>query len=165
MILEILTHTPVWVFALFAYLAWIGIQRLRPSVRRISAVWIVPLFFIAWGLSGLFTREAPIAPWLLGAVLGAALGAGFPQPVQIDRKRGLVRQAGSVVPLLRNLFLFASHYVLRVAMAIDPAMHSTLLAADLAVSGFGAGYFAGWAIRFLIAWRRAPDVDLAPAPA
>ncbi|RDZ26605.1 DUF6622 family protein [Lysobacter silvisoli] len=162
--IQILQGTPAWVFALFAVLAWLGARRLKPQTLPLARVWLVPAIFVIWGLAGLFGhRAAPwdtLAFWPLGAVLGAALGASLAVPLQVDRQHGLVRQPGSVVPLLRNLGFFGAHYVLQVAMAVRPDWRDRLLGWDLAVSGFSLGYFAAWSARFVQGLRRAPHSDL-----
>src|SRR5471030_3266263 len=103
---RIIAGTPIWVFALFAYAIRQGYRRLTPQVTAIRRVAVVPALFIAWGLYGLFSR--PIGPeqvaaiWLPSAGLGIILGAlASPRRLQVDRWRGLVRQPGSVLPLLR----------------------------------------------------------------
>ena len=60
---RILTNTPLWVFALLAYLIWQGSQSLRPSTRPIWRMLIVPLVFFLMGLSRLVTaRDGGIEP-------------------------------------------------------------------------------------------------------
>lgn len=170
MILDILRHTPPWVFALFAWLVWMGAKRLQPSTRGLRRVYLVPTVFIAWGLSGLAQRAAALPDaglhWLLGAIVGVGLGLMLRQVVQVDHQRGLVMQAASVLPLLRNVAIFGSHYVLNVLAVLDPRAAGDILGWDVVVSGLSAGYFFGWAIRFALACRAAPQTDLgAPSPA
>jgi len=168
MVFEILRHTPVWVYALFAYLVWMGLSRLRPSLRDVRRVYVVPAVFIVWGLSGLAQR-ADVLPnagwnWALGAVIGIALGGMLQQRMQVDRPRRRVLQPASVVPLLRNVAIFGSHYLLNVAAAIHPRDSAGYLGWDVIVSGLSAGYFIGWAIRFALAYRAASQADLDRAP-
>ena len=74
---RILTNTPLWVFALLAYLIWQGAQSLRPSTRPIWRMLIVPLVFFLMGLSRLVTARdrgiEPLLAWLVAAVLFALL--------------------------------------------------------------------------------------------
>lgn len=160
----ILQGTPVWVYALFVVLAWLGARRLKAQTLPLARVWAVPAIFVIWGLAGLLGHRAEpahtLAYWPLGAAVGALLGAWLTVPLQFDRGRRLVRQPGSVAPLLRNLGLFGAHYVLQVAMAVKPQWRDALLGWDLAVSGFSVGYFAAWSLRFVQGLRRAPDTDL-----
>lgn len=162
----ILQGTPVWVFALFFVLVWLGAKRLRPHTTPLARVWTVPAIFIVWGLSGLAAHNgAPLqiaAHWLLGALVGAALGAWSlsPERLQFDHRNRLVRQPGSALPLLRNLAIFFGHYALQVFAATHPQMRDSAMGWDLYVSGFSAGFFIGWALRFVIGLRRAPQTDL-----
>lgn len=162
---RIIAGTPLWVFALFAYVIWQGYRRLTPQVTAIHRVAIVPALFIAWGLHGLFSRpigpEQVAAVWLPSAALGIVLGAlTSPRRLQVDRWRGLVLQPGSVLPLLRLLLIFGAHYGLNIAMALRPDARHALILCDIAVSGLSAGYFIGWIAAFLRTSGRAPEVDL-----
>jgi len=169
MSLELLSHiiaaTPIWVFALFASLAWQGCQRLRPRVTTLRRVAFVPAIFIVWGLYGLFTRplaaEQVAAIWLATAAVGGLLGAVTgPRRLEVDRWRGLVRQPGSIQPLLRLLLIFGGHYGLTIAMALRPDARHALILCDIAVSGLSAGYFIGWIAAFLRTKGLAPEADL-----
>lgn len=158
--------TPLWVFALFALLLWLGAKRLRASTLPLARVWAVPGVFIVWGLTGLLARSgSPIdiaSHWFAGALLGAGLGAWSlsPASLRFDHRNGLVHQPGSVVPLLRNLAIFFGHYVLQVVAATQPHLRDSAMGWDVYVSGFSAGFFIGWAIRFVIGQRAAPQTDL-----
>lgn len=152
MILDILRGTPIWVFALFAFLMYMGAQRLRTRRIDMRRLWIAPAVFIVWGLSGLGGRPDPfavtLACWLIGGVIGVLIGRVLEPLPQIDWAQRQVLQPASVIPLLRNVTLFATHYLLHVGAFFAPAS-AHLMRWDAAVSGLGAGYFAGWAIGLL----------------
>jgi len=162
--IDIIHGTPTWVFVLFGYLVWIGIKRLQPSVRPFNRLFIVPAIFVAWGLLGLFESMGPFVPtlvrWVVAAAPGVVLGAIAAPRLQRDRQRDLVHLPPSAIPLCRNVAIFAAHYVLRVAAAIDPHARDTLLAWGICVSGASAGYFIGWALRCLQNFRTAPHTNL-----
>jgi hypothetical protein len=165
MIVGIVSGTPLWVFALLAYLIRQGIRRLDPQVSTIRRVAVAPLVFVAWGLYGLATRADAtglgLGLWLATAVGGIGLSLlSRPRGLQVDRWRGLVRQPGSMLPLVRYLLVFGSHYALNIAMAIRPGDRATLALCDIAVSGVSAGYFVGWIVAFFAACRQASDTDL-----
>jgi len=151
--------TPIWVFALFGYLLWAGVNGLRQSARKVSRVWITPAIFIAWGVIGLVMRSGPLAAnllhWLIAALVGSGLGVLVRVPLQVDASSGLVIQSGSVIPLIRNVGIFSAHYVLNVLAAVMPEMGTHYITWDIYVSGASAGYFAGWAIRFVRSYREA----------
>ncbi|MDE1148381.1 MAG: hypothetical protein PW843_17480 [Azospirillaceae bacterium] len=163
--MEIISHTPLWFFALFAFLVVMGVRRLRTNTQQTGRVWLIPGVFIIWGLYGLVTRPGPLGPvlaeWAIGAAVGLVLASRMAIRVEVDRERGLVRQPGSWLPLVRNLFLLLSHYILNVLAAVRPDLHDVAIALDIGVSGFSVGYFAAWSWGFLQSYRRAPDMALA----
>jgi hypothetical protein len=166
-LLAILTHTPPWVFLVFALLLILGVQALRPRSIALARVFVTPLVFVGWGLLSLVlaARTTPIAPvaWALTAAAGGALAL---LSVRLEGLRaepgGRIHLPGSVLPLTRNMLIFAAKYVLAATMAQHPDMRAQLLLWDIAVSGASAGYFIGWTARLLLAYRRAAA---APIPA
>src|SRR4051812_50216742 len=74
---RILANTPVWVFALLAYLIWQGWQARRPRTQAIWRMLIVPLVFFLMGLSRLVSARdhglEPLMAWLVAAILFGAL--------------------------------------------------------------------------------------------
>jgi len=165
LVTRIIAGTPLWVWALLAYIILQGYRRLSPQVTTIRRVAVIPALFVLWGLYGLFSRpiglEAVAAAWLPAAILGTVLGMlTSPRALQVDRWRGLVRQPGSVLPLVRLTLIFGAHYGLNIAMAMRPDLRSTLILCDIAVSGVSAGYFLGHLAAFLRTIRQAPEADL-----
>jgi hypothetical protein len=159
-ILNILQHTPWWVFALFGLLVWLGIQALRPRTLPIWRLLITPAVFIGWGLTSLALRSTSspvlIADWLLAAAVCAAIAwtTSRLHDVGIDRAQQLVSLPGSAWPLFRNLLNFFVLYGLGVASAIAPTSKADLAVWYIAVSGASAGYFVGWSARFASRYRQ-----------
>jgi hypothetical protein len=157
--------TPLWVWALFAFLVVTGLQALRPRELPLARVLIIPVAFISWGIASLLaTREAmPIAvlDWLLAAAVGAALALATVQDggFRVAAGRARVALPGSPLPLLRNLAIFAAKYGLAVAAILYPRAAGQLQLWSIAVSGASAGYFLGWLGRLAASWRRAARLD------
>lgn len=164
-LLAIVSHTPSWVFVVFALLVLLGVQALRPRSVAVARVFATPAVFIAWGLVSLVlaAQRAPLAPvaWVLTAIAGGSLAL---LTLRLDGLRvagpARVHLPGSVLPLLRNVLIFGAKYVIAVLLALHPAARGQLLIWDMAVSGASAGYFIGWTLRFLIAYRRAAAMPL-----
>lgn len=160
----ILAGTPFWVWLLFGFLLYGGLRRLAPGVRRADRIWVTPGLFVTWGLIGLLQREGGLAAslphWLVGAAVGLTLGLLGEVKMEVDDARGLTFLPPSVLPLVRVLLIFGSHYALNVAAALHPADRTVYMGWDLYVSGTSAGYFAGWMLRFRRARMHAPRVDL-----
>jgi hypothetical protein len=161
-LLGILGHTPGWVWVLLAVLVFFGVRALRTRTVTVWRLMIVPGVFIIWGLVSLGLRIAAapalIVDWLAGAVLGFALAWATTRlhGIVVERERASVRLPGTSVPLLRNVAIFLAKYCLAVAIAVAPTRAGMLQHWDIAVSGFGTGYFAGWVVRFALRYRSTP---------
>jgi hypothetical protein len=152
-VLGVLTHTPPWVFLLFAYLVWQGIRALQPRTQSIWRLLIVPLIFIAWGFSRIGLRndnEWPLLAWLAAAVVMAPLAfLTGPRLLAVDRSKGLVTRAGIALPLIRNVTVVRASIRVAVMAALRLDGHATVTIVGRAVSGATAGYFLGWAVALL----------------
>lgn len=160
MAVAIVAHTPLWVFGLLALLIWLGIQGLRPRAQPIWRMLIVPGVFLAMGVSRLVLggKSAELMLiWLASAaVLFAIALATGPRAVTIDRESGLILRPGSAVPLLRNVGIFLLQYAVAVVTAMKLDAAGSVAIAGQIVSGACAGYFLGWAIALLRAYRARP---------
>ena len=156
----ILTHTPIWVFPLLAFLIWQGWRSRQPRTQPLWRMLIVPLVFFLMGLSRLvLARNHPwelLLAWLVAALLFASLalylGSGR---LVIDRKNGLVTRAGSPVPLIRNVTVFSLQYAIAVAAALHLDSSIAVAATGRAISGATAGYFAGRTVSLLRSYWKA----------
>lgn len=155
----ILSNTPAWVFGILGILVLLGVQALRPRTLSLGRLVLVPVGFIIWGLSNLFSGSPPPAALLetrgLAVVIALALAWMIPPPFRaatIDRQRKLVHVPGTPIPLIRNVVLFLTKYVLAVTVAMMPA-DPTPKFIDAAISGLISGYFLGWLIRIIIKFR------------
>jgi hypothetical protein len=156
----ILTHTPIWVFALLGYLVWQGYQSLRPRTLPLWRMLIVPLVFFLMGLSRLVLVRndgwEPLLAWFVAALLFASLalyrGARL---LAVDRKNGLVTRPGSPIPLIRNITVFLLQYGIAVAAALHLDGHIAAAVIGRTISGATAGYFAGRTVSLLRSYRKA----------
>jgi hypothetical protein len=154
-VFSFLSHTPIWVFPLFAYLIWQGIKSLRPRTQPIWRLLIVPSFFVLWSLSRIIMRHYdspwPLLAWFTAALLLTPL-AFFcgPRRFVMDRQNGRVTRSGSPFPLIRNVTLFTLQYGSGVADAFQSDGHTAVATISRAVSGATAGYFIGWSLMLLM---------------
>jgi hypothetical protein len=150
---QILTHTPLWVFPLFAYLVWVGIKAMRPRITTIGSSLIVPAVFIVWGMSRLFSRPQntmwPFAAWFAAAAILLVVGLLTARPIELDHITGEIRRPGSTLPLIRNITVFALQYTVAVIAAVDPHDATTAAILGRAISGGTTGYFLGRTIAML----------------
>ena len=160
---QILTHTPLWVFALFAYLVWQGIQAMEPRTTPIWRALIVPVVFIVWGISRIgFGQQAsawPLVAWIVAALALFPFGVLTPRPFEVDHTTGQIIRPGGAFALVRNLIVFVLQYAVGVISAIDASDRALALIVGRAISGATAGYFIGSTIALLIAYRRKRAVE------
>jgi hypothetical protein len=154
-ILQIVAHTPLWVFAVLAVITAVGVQSLRTRTLAFWRLVLVPALFALWGLVTLVlhTIDEPMsaALWAVLAAAGIALAYGTIRldGVRVVRETGTIEVPGSPAPLIRNLVVFAAKYAISAGIAVSATHRDALYLADLALSGLMSGYFACW--MFLIA--------------
>jgi hypothetical protein len=132
-----------------------GLQALNDRTLALSRLLIIPAVFIGWGLLSLAQRGTVpllIADWAICLCVGVALGFATTHNQFQIAPTGAVAIKGSVVPLVRNLAIFAVKYVLTAAVMIRPPLRDAVAPYDIAVSGLAAGYFFGWLIRLMRAF-------------
>src|SRR2546421_8115697 len=99
---QILIHTPIWVFPLFAYLVWLGVKAMRPRTVTIWRSLIVPAVFIVWGLSRLISRQQdtmwPLVAWVAAAPIFLLGGLLTAHPIELDHTTGEVKRRRSAIP-------------------------------------------------------------------
>ncbi len=147
-LVAILSHTPLFVWAIFAFLLWQGERSLH---RRTRPVWSMALVPVIFGLTDfvLLARTGmdaiSVLLWFAVAAMAFPLGRAT-GPQRIAGSSGSAVWAGSPVPLIRNLSVFAAHYAFSVAQALHPQASGMLALAVAALSGATVGYIAGWCV-------------------
>ncbi|MCK1284825.1 hypothetical protein IVB41_12950 [Bradyrhizobium sp. 44] len=161
---QVLVHTPLWVFALFAYLVWQGIKAMQPRRTPIWRALIVPVVFIVWGVSRIGSGHQdgtwPLVAWIAAALVLLPLGVLTPRPFDVDHTTGEIIRPGSAFALVRNLVVFSLQYTVGVITAINAGDRALAFIAGRAISGATAGYFIGSTIALLIAYRRKSAADV-----
>lgn len=155
MLLQILIHTPKWVFALFALLVFLGIQQLAPSRPSLTRITLLPLAMVGLSVYGVVSSlgDQPMA--LAGFAL-AALGMAtlvllrpLPAAVSYDASTQRFSLPGSAVPLALMMGIFCTKYGVGVALAMQPALaHQMAVASAIGILyGAFSGLFAARSMR------------------
>lgn len=155
MIIDILQHTPVWVFGLLAVLVALGVQRLRArdvTPRRLFVLPVVMALLSAFGLYQSFGASAvAAAAWAVAIAGSLVVGRSLaPQEgVQYSTATGRIRIPGSRVPLALMMTIFFLRYVAAVSLALHPALRiDPAFVATIAFAyGLSSGAFAALALR------------------
>lgn len=153
-LLQIVQHTPLWVFALLAALIWTGLQSLQDRTLPLWRLVLVPAIFIIWGSAVLASNaDARVISWwgtagLLSAIIGWATART--DGMRTEMKTGFILVPGSVLPIVRNLAIFTAKYVVTAAIMASAFDLTSLTEANAVISGVSAGFFIGWLLRFAL---------------
>lgn len=154
MLIQILTHTPLWVWALLTALLALGLwQRRQRHVRRgqLLALPLALLVLGLWSMAPGFVAQPLLAgAWLLALLAAAHLGRRLPTPAAARwlAAEQRLQLPGSWVPLVIILCIFSLRYATGVSLALHPEWRSMLSAQLPLALAFGtlSGIFLGRAL-------------------
>jgi hypothetical protein len=169
MLIQILQHTPTWVFFLFAALLALGLSQTLPRTvrfRRIALQALALTGFSLYGTVSAFHGVALALPlWLAGAGAMFALVMNRPVPrgTRYDDWQQRFTLPGSMLPLALIMGLFLIKYAVGVVTSLQPALAAdpVLALSCSAVYGAFSGVFAARAARL---WRWALQQEGAGSP-
>lgn len=157
----IVSHTPLWVWVLLAFLVSRGVAAFKPQPTSLGRLAVVPALFTAWGVWSLTARYPDAwqawALWLVGLALGTCIGWMLLRHVHmhVDPASGALWRGAdySLLPLL--LVTFLVKYGFEVAFAMSPTLiaDAGFRAAYLLLSGGLSGIFVGKSCRYVGAAR------------
>lgn len=170
MLIQILSHTPAYVWAILAFLMYRGTVALREREVAPRQLTVIPIVILLLSIQDIVAKFGlgllPLLTWVLGAA-GAALLAWKCGATRIVVSAASVRIKGSPAPLAMMLGVFAIKYAASVAWAVAPLLHHDALFATALCVLFGilSGCFLGAMVRDLGAYRRAASQVSASLPA
>ncbi|WP_416306447.1 DUF6622 family protein [Neptunicella sp. SCSIO 80796] len=151
MLIEILTHTPLWVFGLFVLLIYLGWQQSRNRTVKSHVIFLLPIGMVALSYFGMLTSFGtaimPMTLWLASLALTAIVLAKFftAQGVNYDPTHGKYSINGSWIPLMLMMAIFFTKYTVGVLSALNPEMlhHQTFIVVCSVLYGGFSGIFIG----------------------
>ena len=171
MIIDILRHTPPWVFLILIALIVLGVRRLRDSdmhPRQLAILPVVMTALSAFGLWQAFGASAvAVTTWLIAFIALLAVGWSLPPQEAVrlvqnpSSASSRIHVPGSALPLVFMMTIFFLRYGVAVSLAIDHSLRSQTLfvAAVGAIYGLSSGAFAARALR---TWRSAFATGVEP---
>lgn len=163
MLNQIITHTPVYVWAILAFILVRGMVASRDRDIAVNKLWIIPLVMLGLSLQDIGAKfgfgALPLAAWAVGAAatIGLVLRLGRVRMAP-GKEAGSVHVRGSWAPLALMMAVFCTKYAASVAVAVLPhARQETLFVAVVCVL-FGVlnGCFLGRLLADLAAIRSFP---------
>jgi len=128
LIIEIIKHTPLWVFALLVLLLVLGLQQSKDRVVKKLLILPLPIGMALLSYFGVFSSfglsPVSIGLWLAALLSIACIFAKYlpPQGVEFNAETESFSIRGSWVPLLLMMAIFFSKYFVAVVSALQPAM-------------------------------------------
>lgn len=156
--IQIFTHTPLWVWGLLLALSILGLSQTRNRQVSLTRLTILPVAMLALSLNSLIatfgTQAWVFCAWLLAGTLCCLFVVRTPLPAGTVY-RAETRQIaipGSYLPLFLIWGIFLTKYVVAIAVAMSPNLkHDVGFSLILAtVFGSFSGIFLGRTVRL---WR------------
>jgi hypothetical protein len=162
MLNAIFSHTPLYVWAILAFLVYRGLQTSKTNEVVIVRLCIIPLVMLGLSLFGIQTAFglAGLAPliWLVSALAGGTLAwfLSYPTALTAHPERGTVSQPGSWVPMTLMMSVFFMKYAVAVTLVISPALRHDSFFVSTVCELYGAfsGIFMGRLLRCLVLYRQ-----------
>ncbi|RIX76326.1 DUF6622 family protein [Acidovorax cavernicola] len=160
MLMQILLHTPKWVFAVFVLLAWLGGRQLVANRIGLNRVMVMPVAMVGLSVYGVISAFGEsfgaLAGWGVAAALLATLVLRLPLPAttRYDPAARQFQVAGTAVPLMLMMGIFFTKYVVGVSLAMHPEL-SRQAAFALGVPALYGAFSGIFAARALRLWRLA----------
>jgi len=164
MMMQILVHTPRWVFVLFFVLVYLGIKQFVARSVDFGRASVLPLAFLGLSLygvvSGFSTQPLALLAWALAVALAcvAVITSELPAGTAYDAAKRRFLLPGSPVPLVLMMGIFFTKFAAGVTLASAPHMAQELSFALPIAAMYGAfsGVFLGRAMRL---WKLAMSVS------
>jgi hypothetical protein len=163
MLQQIIVNTPIWVWALLAFLIYRGFVSSVDREVPLKKVVIIPVLMLALSILGIASTfglsAAAALSWLPFVVVSAALTWVLfnPDSVRAFPDKGTVLQRGSWTPMILMMGIFLTKYIVAVILAREPGhAHELLFAVGVcALYGLFSGVFLGRTLRVFAAYRGA----------
>jgi len=142
---SIVSHTPTWVFVVFAALIAIGVRQMQPRTVSRRRLIVLPMVVAGYSLYGVAMAShgsaLALTMWLVAGLVAFLLTYMSPPSGAVSETADTVRVSGSWVPMAVILGLFSARYAYNVMLAIHPeVMHSSsFMALFSALFGFLGG--------------------------
>lgn len=160
MLIEILRHTPPWVFVLFFVLLVLGCSQSKGRTVSRNKVSILPVAMLVLSFYGVLSAFGSVAVglafWVLGVAIAVGLGVklALPQSVTFSAETQTFFVPGSWLPLAFMMAIFCTKYVVGVILARQlPITGETAFVGSVSMCyGLFSGVFLA---RTIVIWRSA----------
>lgn len=160
MSIEILRHTPAWVWAVFVGLIALGLMQTRRRNVPRALVFLLPVIMSAlslYSLSATFgLRADALVGWTAGAIVSVVAGRWLGSSASNGAGTGFYDVKGSWWPLAMMMAIFCMRFVIGVSAAIQPALpaDANFIRTISVALGLCSGFFVARALAISGAYSR-----------
>ena len=128
MFIQIITRTPIWVWAILVLLVWVGLKQTLPRSVSLRRITVLPLVMVVLSLAGVFSAFGSginaLLAWGAGAAIAAAvvMQRNLPPPTQYNAYTQQFQLPGSWTPLVLMMGIFITKYAVGVTLAMHPEL-------------------------------------------
>lgn len=154
MLIEILSHTPLWVFGLFISLLVLGVKQSRGRSVKAHMIFLLPIGMLILSFVGLTSSFGlslmPVLLWVTSLLLLSYINFRFfpLRSLQHDKVENKYQLQGSWIPLVLMMAIFFTKYLVGIASALNPNLLLSLqfIVVLSMLYGIFSGIFIGRAI-------------------
>ncbi len=173
MLMQILTRTPIFVWAILALLVYRGVASSRDRDVNVGALAIIPVLMLCLSAQAMLTsfgfQPVVLAAWLTASCAGLWTGWRLVDisPIRSNPATRTVRVTGSWMPMAMLMTIFSVKYVSIVSMKINPPIQADPMFASLVSGLLGASsaVLTGSALNYFASYRQAAKATPQLAPA
>lgn len=157
--LQLISHTPLYVWFLLAIFLQKGWKARKTSVVSWKNLLIMPVVMTTWSIYSLVTHYEPISLcfWVMSLTAGVWLGSFTTRNLglRFDKKRHLIEITGSWIPMILSLSIFSLRYFLGATYGLHPELLGDPILLTIenmasVISGMFIGRLMGYWKRFKV---------------
>jgi hypothetical protein len=149
MLLQILQHTPIWVFGLFFGLIFLGYSQTKTRKISMQRLAILPVAMLGLSASGVWSSfgASPLGfiAWLSGISIMLAVFAWleYPKNIAYSSQEQLYTISGSWVAFTLIMLIFFTKYTVAVLLIRNSTLHQStfFILGICTLYGFSSGWF------------------------
>ena len=155
MFFQIITHTPLWVWAILGLLLWVGHKQTLPRTVSLRRITVLPLVMVGLSLAGTLTAfgtgNRALLAWGIAAAIAAAvvMTRHLPHGTQYNAWTESFHIPGSYTPLVLMMGIFFTKYAVGVTLVMHPDLARDALFSQSVSALYGgcSGVFVARAAR------------------
>lgn len=163
--IQIISHTPIWVWPLLVYLVWGGWKSRKDYIVSWKSLLVMPVVMFIWSIYSTTAKHGNLAifVWGLSLFTGVVLGALTVRNLKLrfDKQQNLIEVAGNWTPMILSVTIFSLRYFIGAMYGLYPNLvGSHMMLAIQCVATIISGMFTGRLVGYYKKSKTAPHVDL-----